>query len=957
VPEPRIDSVKTGQLRPHGEPPLAKEVGSRNIRTAMTPTFAANRRAFLKAGVALAALACAPLFAVEPAPVVRRSLAELTPPKEKNFAPAWLASPTARGEPSVWRTEAERRHLGIPVGGIGSGTVYLGADGRLWVWDIFNVHHEGVVPNKVKGPETDSTDINGVALISERNGSNYLAPPSGESPWNLDNGCALRFADGSTREVDATGFSAITVKGEYPAPTYTYADKACPVAVEMEAVSPFIPLEYDDSSLPVVYMIRRFRNNGDKPVEFTVESRVENGALKLLKTGQESAGVRRHLRRADIPGAKALVGEITGADGSLAPQSARDRGDFGTLALAVLGEGQTAGESSASVSEKQMLRVTSRAVKLAPGETTTVTFVLGWHFPHAAGRITHGKGALPDGRRWVAGKFADAGELVAYAVKHADRLTRDTRLFRDTWYGAESGANRGTLPHWLLERALWTATTLTTNVSYRLANDRFWAWEGVGACEGVCTHVWHYAQSPGRLFPQLERDLRENTDFKAPAMRADGSVDFRGGMAGGWAIDGQAGVVLRSWRQHCMDTSGDFLKKNWPEIKRTTRFLITFDAGKSGKADGVPTDSAHNTLDANWAGTVPWFVSMHNAALIAAAAMADAVGDKEFATECRDITTRGRNAYAGLFNNDAGFYQSNATEKQMLPIHVGKGCHIDMALGDWWLAQTGLPAFGDKAQLRASMSSLFRNNFVPDMGEFRRKWETPAQRGRPYALDGESGLVMCTWPQGGLPDKCRDFWSFGYFQECMTGFEYSAAGLMVALAENERDPLLAEGLAVARAVHDRYAAAKRNPYNEIECSDHYARAMASYGVFLAACGFHTHEPTGLLRFDPKLGAGDFAAPFVTGGAWGRFTQCHEKADAASRIVAGYEVRHGALKLAVLELRPAASGRVVASSVKLGGRALPHSVTFDAGLARVKLAEPVVVRAGESLSVEMETTGN
>ena len=43
-----------------------------------------------------------------------------------------------------------------------------------------------------------------------------------------------------------------------------------------------------------------------------------------------------------------------------------------------------------------------------------------------------------------------------------------------------------------------------------------------------------------------------------------------------------------------------------------------------------------------------------------------------------------------------------------------------------------------------------------------------------------------------------------------------------------------EGLAVERMLHDRYHAARRNPWNEVECGDHYARSMASYGVFLAA---------------------------------------------------------------------------------------------------------------------------
>jgi len=59
----------------------------------------------------------------------------------------------------------------------------------------------------------------------------------------------------------------------------------------------------------------------------------------------------------------------------------------------------------------------------------------------------------------------------------------------------------------------------------------------------------------------------------------------------------------------------------------------------------------------------------------------------------------------------------------------------------------------------------------------------------------------------------------------MTGFEYQVAAHMIW------EGLVLEGLAITRTIHDRYHAAKRNPYNEVECSDHYSRAMMSYGVF------------------------------------------------------------------------------------------------------------------------------
>ena len=52
-------------------------------------------------------------------------------------------------------------------------------------------------------------------------------------------------------------------------------------------------------------------------------------------------------------------------------------------------------------------------------------------------------------------------------------------------------------------------------------------------------------------------------------------------------------------------------------------------------------------------------------------------------------------------------------------------------------------------------------------------------------------------------------------------------------------------------IHNRYDASKTNPFNEIECSDHYARAMASYGTFITACGFEYQGLEALLGLHPN----------------------------------------------------------------------------------------------------------
>ncbi|MEO0017313.1 MAG: hypothetical protein RLZZ522_596, partial [Verrucomicrobiota bacterium] len=154
-----------------------------------------------------------------------------------------------------------------------------------------------------------------------------------------------------------------------------------------------------------------------------------------------------------------------------------------------------------------------------------------------------------------------------------------------------------------------------------------------------------------------------------------------------------------------------------------------------------------------------------------------------------------------------------------------------------------------------------------------------------------------------------------------------------------------QGLTVCRAIHDRYDASRRNPYNEIECSDHYARAMSSYGVFIAATGFHCHAPSGLIRFEPKLGAKDFAGPFVGAAAWGRFSQKQTPVGLAATLA----VRFGSLRLARLELTPPAT-KAATTKVMLAGKPLQHRLESRDGRLAIVLTQAIILTAGQILKV-------
>ena len=105
-----------------------------------------------------------------------------------------------------------------------------------------------------------------------------LRPPAkAERP--LDQGFALRVSwegKSEVRRLDHRGFADITFRGQYPIGLVEYRDPALPVTVTLEAFSPFIPLNADDSSLPATVMHFTVKNTGATKVEAEIAGWLEN---------------------------------------------------------------------------------------------------------------------------------------------------------------------------------------------------------------------------------------------------------------------------------------------------------------------------------------------------------------------------------------------------------------------------------------------------------------------------------------------------------------------------------------------------------------------------------------------------------------------------------------------------------------------------------------------------------
>ena len=259
------------------------------------------------------------------------------------------------------------------------------------------------------------------------------------------------------------------------------------------------------------------------------------------------------------------------------------------------------------------------------------------------------------------------------------------------------------------------------------------------------------------------------------------------------------------------------------------------------------------------------------------------------------------------------------------------GCFSDQMIGQWWAHQLDLGYILPEEQVKKTLAAIYRYNWRRDFRGFK-------QSPRVFASENDRGLLTCTWPAaaGGRPAQPTL-----YVDEVWTGIEYEVAALLIYEGMTE------EAVEILRGVRARYDGRERSPWNDVECGDHYARAMSSWALLEAASGQRTHEEEGFLGFAPRLGAQYFRAPFVTGRAWGRFEQKTTPAAQENTI----RVARGEISFQTLELGLAPGTRRARARATLDGRPLEGKWRIEGGVARFEPPQPMKLRSPSLLRVE------
>ena len=779
--------------------------------------------------------------------------------------------------------------ISFPLGGLGTGCIGLGGDGRFIDWEIANHPNKG--------------GLNGfshVALRCEEAGRTVdLRLVQGDLRAGFSGTAEARhagFVFGLDRRLLAglPHFRDTTFRAAYPFAEVGFSDPACPCEVQLTAFNPFIPLNDRDSGLPAAFLSYEVVNRSDRPLAVTLTATLGNPlpGPQLHEHATDAPIKQLHFSTRGVPADDPTWGELTLATDAehVSVQDYGFRGGwFDDLEILMRNLGAPGPLRQRTYPLDQAGKgnhgTLAAHFELTPGVRHRVRFLITWHFPtrendwNASAAAAADAAGLPRRwKNWYATSWPGGSrESAAYAFAHWDRLEAGTRRFQKALFSS-------TLPACVLDAVSANLSILKSPTVMRLEDGTFYGFEGChctsGCCEGSCTHVWNYAQALPFLFPQLARSMREadfaynQTPTGGMPFRLQLPLGLRASEEGRSCADGLFGNVLVTYRDWKLSGDTAWMRRLWPAVKRAIAYAWHPDNVDRWDPErtGVLTGRQHHTLDMELFGPNPWLTGFYLAALRAAAEMARHLGEPEQAAEYDAIALRGQVwLEANLFNGEYYFQRIDLTDRAPLDTHgvaatywnaehgevkyqIGEGCGIDQVLAQLHADLYGLGDIFEPARVRSALAAIFRHNFASPL----RDLVNPC---RIFGLNDESGLVICSWPEG----RRRPVIPVPYAQEAMHGFEYAAAALMISRG------LLDEGLRVVAGVRERYDGRVRNPWNEIECGSNYARSMASYALLPILSGFSFDLTEGRIGFAPRPGMPlPFRIFWCAGTAWGLF---------------------------------------------------------------------------------------
>lgn len=693
-------------------------------------------------------------------------------------------------------------YMGVPLGGLGSGTITRGWQGDFPRWQMQpGMYRYATVP-------ADQFSVH-VYRPGRRPRLQTLYPgqPQGGGlegwAWNLP-------GRGST-------YYAL-----YPRAWTVYEEIDPELRLTCRQVSPFIPHNYRQSSTPAGVFVWTIENTGSTPATVGLMFSFQNGTggdndyagghfnthFTLEADGGPVSGVALHHRhrqpRPPVEGEPPGVPQIVEGDPltfAIAAQARegvrvtyRTRFVSNSSGMDLWGDFRD-GALEDVVDERRSLEGMSigaavcATVEVPPGETREAAFALAWDMPLA--RFGDGRAYW---RRYTRSYGRDG--------KAAPRIARDALLNYPDWETQiaawqEPVLDDPRLPDWY-KCALF-------NETYFLADGgTVWVDEEQGADPLPEDDIGHFLYLEGHeylmyntydvhfyasfalaaLWPELElslqRDFARAVEVEHPEtveivfsghsaprkVRGAAPHDLGGPTEDPWRKtniynfqdanrwkDLNSKFVLQVYRDLAATQDIEFAAEMWPAVVTAMEYLKQFDEDGDGLIEngGFP-DQTYDTW--RMKGPSAYCGGLWLAALSAAAALGEMLGQSEQAAAYRSLLERGKRAYEELLWTGE-YYAYDASGQRH-----SNSVMADQLAGDWYARACGLPPVVPDEHARSALKKVFDLNVMQFEG-------------------GEMGAVNGMRPNGRVDTttiQSQEVWSG-------TTYAVAAAMLQVGLVE------------------------------------------------------------------------------------------------------------------------------------------------------------------------------
>lgn len=784
---------------------------------------------------------------------------------------------------------------GVPLGGLGTGTVEIRRDGRFGDWQIFNNWGNWYsLPAVQMLTRAQPLFLDGA----------FLAVKAGSLTQKLQ----IRLLEKRSR-LEMQGFGEIDYTGRFPMVDITYRGVTLPgLAVSLSAFSCFVPHNALLSSIPAVGLIVTFENESQETQTVSVVLSLEHPWGTSAESLREGDAPYLHL--SDTAGDLCIT-SLDDKSTCFIPTDARTTCAYASQLLATLRS--TEDLPSSQYQTHEAYGAVIAGATLEPGQRRSFKFSLTWFFPETAYEEYAGHIYEND--------FTSALDVARCFRQQFDQIHRQVRTWVETIY-------TGSLPEWFLH-LVGNSLSLYAKNSLWSRNGRFGLFESF-ECPSVDNH---HVRHPGavalpQIYPELEAQiLTRHAKERSP----DGRLheEFQPGGTrpsqrrnpyGRDFADIFSCFALMLCRYVHWTGDLDLLREIWPDVKA----IMQYGSQRDDDHDGLPNRSAgNNTYDyPPWdcGDQMSYTAVLWLAALHAGNRLAGLVGDGDFAFWCDEICERGRCSHEEKLYNGT-FYALGETNGRRID-----ACMVDALSGQWGALQSRSGYIVPREHLHSHIRSILSLNATDTQFGATNSLFADRRRDGSDAEGHDTRFAETIWP----------------------GATFAFAALVIA------EGFVEEGMALIKRMYDNLMAnAECSIWDMPDCIDpdtglphkwaftHYLRCGSIWSALEAVTGFHYDGILKTILIAPPLMATHDNVPFVTPSAFGSFSYT----DGTLSI----SVKDGRLDIGALEvtIHPERSWT---PSIIYDGKAVASSMTRSDDRIRVVPGSSLTVPAGGSVSL-------